>query len=180
MRDYKDFERSTVKSPVFPWLSFAWGAGVIIVCVLAFAYLSYKLENSGDAVATNAVIDEDLPKPPPPESEYEFYNILTKEEPIRIERNDENTLASSPNIYYVKVPGYSSYDSAIDAAKQMISWGVLNQMTIEPYTSGTSATANQILFSIRIGPFKSRSDMNAQRDILYDKEISNEGLGFKK
>ncbi len=177
MRDYKDFERSAVKSPVFPWLSFAWGAGVIIVCALAFGYLTYKLENSGVAVVTNAVTDEDLPKPPPPESEYEFYNILTKEEPIRIERDDENALASSPNIYYVKVPGYSSYNNAVDAAKQMISWGVLNQMTIEPYTSDI---ANQILFSIRIGPFKSRSDMNAQRDILYDKEISNEGLGFKK
>ncbi len=179
MRDYKDLERSAVKSPAFPWLSFAWGAGVIIVCASAFGYLAYKLDNSGNAVVTNAITDEDLPKPPP-KSEYEFYNILTKEEPIRIERADENALASSPNIYYVKVPGYSSYNNAVDAAKQMISWGVWNQMTIEPYTDGTSSTANQILFSIRIGPFKSRSDMNAQRDILYDKEISNEGLGFKK
>lgn len=177
MRDYKDFEQPQKNTPKFPWMTFSLGFGVVIVCIAAFGFLSYKLNARQDvSAAALAAAEEELPQPPPPESEYEFYNILSKEEPVRIQRDDDDTvLASSPNVYYVKVPGYNSYDRAIVAAKEMITWGLLNQMTIEPYTDGA-----QILFSIRIGPFVSRSQMNAQRDLLYDKEIANEGLGFRK
>ncbi len=178
MRDYKDFGRSATPTKIaLPWLNFTLGTGVIIFCIAAFVYLSYKLDNRQEASGVvTPDTEEFLPQPPPPESEYEFYNILAKEEPVRIERDDDNdVLASSPNVYYVRVPGYKSYDRAISSAKQMISWGVLNQMKVEPYASN-----QQILFSIRIGPFTSRSRMNEQRDLLYDKDISNEGLGFKK
>lgn len=177
MRDYKDFEPSVAKSSVFPWTSFIFGTGIIIICIIAFAYLSHKLDNRQEIIAAATSTDEFLPQPPSPESEYEFYNLLTKEEPVRLKRNDndEAVASSSTTVYYVRVPDYESYDDAINDAKKMISWGILNQMKIEPYEN-----EQQILFSIRIGPFTSRSQMNAQRDILYDREISNEGLGFKK
>lgn len=158
-------------------MSLSLGLGVVITSIAAFAFLSYKLDiRQNNPEEKVAAVDEILPQPPPAESEYEFYNILSKEEPVRIQRgDDEDVLASSPNVYYIKVPGYASYDSATTSAKQMIAWGLLNQMKIEPYTNGA-----KILFSIRIGPFASRSIMNSQRDLLYDKEIANEGLGFRK
>lgn len=177
MREYRinDSASSTPKKPL-PWLSIALGIGVIATCVLAFMYLSYNLGKREESTSQPVVSKEDSLPLPPETTDYEFYDILNQEEPIRIHRDkEEQILESSQNLYYVIVKGYRSYDDIRAAARQMEEWGIQGNIGAEPYATGTD-----ILFRLRIGPFESRSKMNAQRDILYDNDLANEGLTIRK
>ena len=180
MRDYQKFEPENPKDSAptikLPWLRIFSFVGVITLCLAAFGYLAYNWEKRRDLSSLETQVEHGNLPLPPDDEDYEFYTILDEEEPIRIQRDEEEeVLQRSRNIYYVRVPGYTSFDEARARAKDMLDWGIVGSMRVEPYSE-----QEKLLFRIRIGPFISRSDMNAQRDILYEKEIINEGVSLRK
>ncbi len=188
MRDYIDLPSKKSNNKFKPWIIKL----LIILCgiscmIFAFAYLSYRFNlintsnNDNNAEESNiggSISSEELTETfpqPPTENEYDFYNVLSKEEAVRIDRPEEKqVLAASKNIYYIIVEDYASYEQAKEELKKMHEWG-MNNFKIEPYSKGY-----EFIFRIRIGPFVSRSNMNAKRDILYDNDIPNKSLVLRK
>ena len=177
MRDYIDLPSKKSNNKFKPWIIKL----LIILCgiscmIFAFAYLSYRfnLINTSNNDNNAEELTETFPQPPT-ENEYDFYNVLSKEEAVRIDRPEEKqVLAASKNIYYIIVEDYASYEQAKEELKKMHEWG-MNNFKIEPYSKGY-----EFIFRIRIGPFVSRSNMNAKRDILYDNDIPNKSLVLRK
>lgn len=146
--------------------------------LLAFIYLVYQLNITHSLIDNNLVNNqpdsvavEELPQPPQ-EKKYDFHNILTEEQPVRIDNTAKKTTIIK-NFYYILVEGYTSYDAAKEELGSISQWGIHN-FKIEPYSR-----KEELLFRIKIGPFTSRSNMNAKRDILFDNNLPNRSLVLK-
>ena len=176
MREYNTGEYK--KKRIFSgWSGVGLGVVALGLAAAAFTFMSYKLEQQHLAPKQPSASQPSvLANEPPDFEEYEFHKILSEEEAFRLEE-DEDFVPASNYRYFIRVFGFETFEEAQLQAGRMVEWGVTSRIRIKPYTADDYS---YLLFRIDVGPYLTRSEMQGQRDILYDNELVNEGVIVRK
>lgn len=102
--------------------------------------------------------------PPPPREEFGFYNILIEEQPQLFDREQPVEIERQP-LYFLLIEYFLSYDQAMSRSQDIA------RLNIEPIAVEPYVREGEIRFRLRLGPYDSRSETNAVRDILYDNDL---------
>jgi len=133
--------------------------------VLAFYIFMPSLGSLTKKVATtNQMQPEEEALPAPPREEYDFYNILTDEQPQIFDRKQPIELEEQLS-YSLLIEYFLSYDQALTRSQDLV------QLKLEPIKIEPYIREGEMRFRLRIGPYGSRSKTNAMRDILYDNDV---------
>lgn len=146
------------------WLlpSFLLAIGLL---VLIFYIALPSLVNLTKQVAsTNQAEPKEEVLPSPPNEEFDFYNILTGEEPQLFDRQQPVEIEKQVS-YSLLVEYFPSYHQAVTRSQDLAQLQ-LKPINIEPYVR-----EGELRFRLRLGPYSSRSKTNSMRDILYDNDI---------
>ena len=152
----------------------------IIPLIVAIGLVSYYLSGSSNkdpapkpvlATENPNIQEEEQTFIEPPSSEYEFYKTLSEEEAEVIERQEIQPPPVQQE-YFLLVEYFVSYDKALARSKELNTLKI-SPIKIEPF-------GRDIKFRLRIGPYLSRSKMNAARDILVHHEIPHRVIARQK
>ena len=134
--------------------------------VLAFYIFMPPLESltKGAATQNQAEFEEEI-LPAPPREEFDFYNVLTDEQPQLFDRKQPIAVEEQQLSYSLVVEYFLSYHQALSRSQDLARLR-LEPIKIEPYVR-----EGEIRFRLRLGPYSSRSQTNAMRDILYDNDV---------
>ena len=145
----------------------------VLSCVLVYFMLAPHSADrrAREAITESAEVEEEFLAAAPPQEEYEFYEILSAEKPQLFSRNITQK-EESRGEYLIFVEYFLSYDRATERGEDLRELGI-ERIKIEPF-------GKDLRFRLRLGPYPSRSGMNAVRDILYHNEIPHRLLHREK
>ena len=137
--------------------------GTVFIFYRFILPISHPL-NEGSTIDENLEGKEEI-LPQPPREEYGFYNALLEEEPQLFDRRQQGTALDKKQTYSLLVEYFDSYDRAFGRSEE------LQELKVQPVRVEPFAREEDLKFRIRVGPYTSRSKMNAMRDVLYDNNI---------
>ena len=151
-------------------LSFLFPVLLVIIGTVFIFYrfiplISHPLNRGEGTTVDESSVGKEEILPQPPREEYGFYNALLEEEPQLFDRRQQGTAPDKKQSYSLLVEYFNSYDRAFVRSKE------LQELKVQPVRVEPFAREGDLKFRIRVGPYTSRSKMNAMRDVLYHNDI---------